>query len=262
MRAFFANSALAFATAMLATAAIHETGHALAAQGLGFAPSIYAFYENNPSGAPWQNLIILSAGPIASLIVGSLCFLWLRRAAARYSYWLLLLFWFAWLGILEFVNYLVVTPWLTAGDTAQIADVLHWPLGARYALAAAGIAIVLLLLRPAARSMFALAPQDVALDTGFARRRYIMRGFYLPLILGVALTALGGIGTNPLAVGLGLLATFGNIDLIAMSLFVAQTVPVPHRGTSAVLRIEPAAIALWIAIVLFYIFALPGGLRV
>ncbi|MBV8490684.1 MAG: hypothetical protein JO199_09160 [Candidatus Eremiobacteraeota bacterium] len=262
MKAFSINSALAFSTAMLATAALHETGHALAAQALGFAPKIYAFYEDNPTGTAAQSLLILAAGPIVSLIAGLALAMWYRFTTPRYSYWRLLLFWLAWLGIMQFVNYLIVTPWLSAGDTAQMADILRWPLWGRYAVSLAGIAILIALLRPAATSMFAAAPSTIPLGDGRDRRRYIMAGFYLPLLAGVALTAVAGIGTNPVAVLLGLLGTLGNIDVIALALFRANVAEVPVRAAGAPLRIEPVAIALWVAIVLFYVTLLPRGLSV
>lgn len=262
MRAYFVNSAFAFSIAMLITATLHEAGHGFAAQALGFAPRIYAFYENNPTGTAAQNLIILAAGPLASLLVGAICLTWYRRTSPRYGFERLLLFWFAWLGIMEFVNYVIVTPWLSAGDTAQIADILHWPVAARYALALAGIAMLVLLLRPAAQTMLAAAPQDMPLETPRERRRFILRGFYLPLIAGVALTAAAGIGSNPYIVALGLFGTFGNIDVIAMALFRAHDAAVPARKPGAPLRVEPAAVALWVASVLFYVLFLRHGLPV
>ncbi len=63
-RALFVNSALAFASAELLTAALHESGHGLAAQFFGFSPHIYAFYENNPSGDACETLTILAAGGV------------------------------------------------------------------------------------------------------------------------------------------------------------------------------------------------------
>lgn len=247
---------------MLATAVLHETGHGLAAQGLGFSPKIYAFYENNPAGTPAQNLVILAAGPIASLLIGSLCLIWYKMTEARYNFGRLLLFWFAWLGIMEFVNYIIVTPWLTAGDTAQIADILNLSIAARYGVALIGIAILIILLRPAAETMLALAPADFPLESGAERRRFIMRGFYLPLLAGTALTALGGIGTNPVNVMLGLLGTLGNIDVIATALFRAHDARVRQRFPSSPPRVEPVALLLYLATVAFYIAFLPRGLPV
>jgi hypothetical protein len=262
VKAFSVNSALAFAIAMLVTAAIHETGHGLAAQSLGFFPKIYAFYEDNPAGTAAQNLIILAAGPLTSLLVGLLCMAVLYRTTPRYSFWRLLLFWFAWLGIMEFVNYLIVTPWLTMGDTAQIANILHWPTAARYGIALVGIAFLIVLSKPAAATMFSLAPSGVPLQSGSERRRYIMRGFYLPLLAGTVLTALGGIGTNPLNLALGLLGTLGNIDVIALALYRVKDARVQETLSAAPLRVEPAALLLFAVVVAFYDVFLPRGLPV
>jgi hypothetical protein len=260
--AFSINSALAFASAELMTIAFHETGHGLVAQALGFKPHIYAFYENNPTGSTQQSLLILAGGPLASVILGLLFMLWYRKDEARYTFGRLLLFWLAWLGIMEFVNYLIVTPWLGPGDTAQFADLLGWSVATRYAIACVGIVLLIALTGPAARTMFAVAPADVPLDTPADRRRYIIRGFYLPLIGGTVLTAFGGIG-GPIAVtGLGMLGTFGNIDVVAFALFRTAGPTVARRSAGAPLRIEPTAIALYAALVLLYVFVIARGLPV
>jgi hypothetical protein len=262
----FVNSAVAFAAAELLTAALHETCHGLVAQALGFAPKIYAFYENNPTGTPAQSAAILAAGPLGSLVLGGLLRLWYGRAKALHGFWRLLLFWLAWLGIMEFVNYLIVTPWLTAGDTAQLADIFGAPLWSRYAVALLGAGLVFLLAPFAAEDMFALAPAGAPLDPSRARRRYIMRGFYLPLFAGVVLTGLAGIGGRPEFVFFGLLGTLGNIDIVAASLYVRRpgvTPPPPADPIAATQpRIEPAAIALYVALALFYILVLSRGLPV
>ena len=152
----------------------------------------YAFYENNPTGTPAQSAAILAAGPLGSLVLGGLFRLWYDRLKSSHGFWRLLLFWLAWLGIMEFVNYLIVTPWLTAGDTAQLADIAGAPLWSRYAAALLGAGLVFLLAPSAAADMFAVAPAATLLDEPRARRRYIMRGFYLPLFAGVVLTGLAG----------------------------------------------------------------------
>jgi hypothetical protein len=262
----FVNSALAFATAQLLTAALHETCHGLVAQALGFAPKIHAFYENNPTGTPAQSAAILAAGPIGSLVLGGLFRLWYGRGKALYGFWRLLLFWLAWLGIMEFVNYLIVTPWLAAGDTAKLADIFGAPLWTRYAIALLGAGFVFLLTPFAAADMFATAPAGTPLDEPRARRKYILRGFYLPLFAGVVLTGLAGIGGRPEFVFFGLLGTLGNIDLVAASLYVRRPVltppPLAEPAAAPQPRIEPAGIALYVALVLFYVLVLSRGLPV
>lgn len=190
--AFFVNSAFAFASAQLLTAALHEAGHGIVAQLLGFSPHIYAFFEDNPAGNARQTLTILAAGPVASLVFGALFWLWYRRSKPRYGFGRLLLLWLALLGVMTFINYLIVTPWLSPGDTAQFADVLGWPTTARYGMAAFGVVLLVALARPAATAVLMASPRAVSLDSPSTRRRYLFHGFYLPLIAGVALTALAG----------------------------------------------------------------------
>jgi len=260
---FAINSALAFATAELLTAALHETGHALAARVLGFAPRIYAFYENNPHGTTLQDIVVLAAGPVASLLFGVLFLALFRKTSRYYSYGRLLLLWLGWLGVMEFVNYLIVTPWLAAGDTAQIANRLGWPELPRYAVAALGIVAVFFLGRPAAVAMCAVAPANVALGAALERRRYLFLGFYLPLIAGTLLTALAGIGSRADIVFLGLFGTFGNIDLVgAAMLFVRAPIEFRERAIDAPLRVEPAALVLFALVSLWYITALSRGVAV
>jgi hypothetical protein len=260
---FGLNSTLAYASAGLLTAALHETGHGLAAQSLGFAPRIYAFYEDNPSGTTAQDLIILAAGPLTSLALGVLFLALFQRGQPRYTFGRLFLFWLGWLGVLEFVNYLVVTPWLSAGDTAQIANRLGWALWPRYLVAAAGIGIVVLLARPAAVTMLAVAPESIPIKSPADRRRFIFGGFYLPLFAGTLLSGLGGIGTLAVAVGYGLLAGLGNIDLIGTAMYSARgSLVVPERRNGAPLRIEPMAVVLFVLIVAAYIALLSHGLPV
>lgn len=261
--ALIVTSALAFAAAELLTAALHEAGHGIAAQLLGFSPHIYAFYEDNPVGNTAQTLTILAGGPLASGVLGVLFWVWYRRSKPRYSFGRLLLLWLAVLGVMELVNYLIVTPWLAAGDTAQFADVLHWSTLARYGLASVGVVLLIALARPAAHAMLAVSPRGTPLDSQRERRRFIVAAFYLPLFAGIALTALAGIGSRPVTVGYGLLATLGNIDIVAAALYARVTPPrEDERGPDAPLRIEPGAILLYAALVALYVFAFSRGVPI
>jgi len=260
---FGINSALAFATAELLTAALHETGHAVAAQLLGFSPRIYAFFEDNPHGTRAQDLAILAAGPLTSLFVGVLLLLLFVRGEKRYSFSHVLLLWLSWAGIMEFVNYLFVTPWLADGDTAQIADRLGWGLSARYAVMALGALFVFLLARTAAATMLATAPLGIPLETDGERRRFLFRGFYLPVVGGTLLTALGGIGGLPLIAFYGTLATLGNLDIVGAAMWMVRApIAVRKRGVDARLRVEPIAIGLFILVVIWYIVALSRGIPI
>jgi hypothetical protein len=164
---------------------------------------------------------------------------------------------------MEFVNYLIVTPFLAAGDTGQIADILGAPLWTRFVVTAVGIAAVFALARLAATTMVAVAPHDTPLDTASDRRRFIMRAFFLPFFGGLVLTAVGGTGGNPSLIALGLLGTLGNIDIVSAATGASARIDVPRRsGEDAVVRVEPIAIILYVAMIASYVFILSRGLPV
>ncbi len=228
---------------------------------LGFSPKIYAFYEDNPTGTPLQSLIILAAGPCTSLLLGAIFLLWLRRGVPRYTLPRLFLFWMAWSGIVLFVNYLIVTPLLRGGDTSAFLDILNAPLWTRWAWCAIGIVAIVRLAPVAKEAMFAIAPQGVELDSWRAQRSYVMGGFYLPLIGGVALLVPAGIGGNPAIVALGIFAAFGNIDIIAATLYRRLEPPRRH-GVDTSLRLEPFALGAYLAMVALYVFVFSHGMPV
>ncbi len=263
MVARFANAALAFASATMLTVVIHEASHGLVAQALGFSPKIYPFFENNPTGTPLQNVLIAAGGPVGSLLTGIL-FAWLYlRGPARYSFWRVLLCWLAFLGIIEFVNYLIVTPWLAAGDTAVICDRLGLGIVPRYALAALGIALLIALGGWAARMTYAVAPASVVLDDRRERVRYILRHFYVPAFAGLALVALASIDGQPLYVLYGLLGAFGSTDIVGVALGSARRPPLRRaQGDDAPMRVAPAAVALYVLLLGFYAVVLVHGVPV
>jgi hypothetical protein len=83
------------------------------------------------------------------------------------------------------------------------------------------------------------------------------------LIVGVALTALAGIGSRPLYVVYGLLGTLGNIDIVSAARFADGVPPNDEeRGADAPLRIEPLALVLYTALVLVYVIAFARGVPV
>jgi hypothetical protein len=224
---------------------------------------VYAFYENNPSGSAGETVAILAAGPISSLILGAAFWTWYRRTKPRYSYGRLLLLWLALVGVMEFINYLIATPWLPAGDTARIADVFGLPALARYGMSLIGIASLVVLGRPAAGALLALAPRSVEVDTAHARQRFFM-AFVLPsLLAGVACTALAGIGSHPFYVAYGLFGTLATIDIVVAARYADGVPPSEReRGNDGQVRIEPTAVALYAALVALYVFALSRGVPV
>lgn len=254
--------ALAFASAEMVVVFLHECAHALAALGLGFHPIVYAFYENNPSGDRNQDAIIAAAGPLASLLFGAITMYSIRRRRG-YSYFNLLLFWFGFLGVAEFINYAIVTPWFTAGDTGLIAERLGISVPARYLISLIGWVMLWIFGRPAIRAMLRFAPPGSVLTKPADRLRFARRMLFLPYMLGLALYAPAGIGTKAIHVFYGLLGTAGNggaLQFAVMSAPHIAQLEKPPSGEPP--RITLAAVAGYLICLAFYVFVLARGLPI
>jgi len=253
--------ALAFATAELVVVFFHECCHAIAARALGFFPSVYAFYENNPSGTPFQDIVIAAAGPLGSFVSGILIFVLARRQRG-YSYVHLLVFWLGVLGVTEFINYLIVTPWLTGGDTGLIAERLGLPVYARYLVSLAGWLLLGLFGAAVARAALHIAPSGVALSAPYERKRYLRRMLLLPYLLGLVLYAPAAIGTKPFFVLLGFLGTAGTAGVLQSAVFAANRARETDRPKAAPPKVEPPAVVAYLGCVVFYVTVLAHGLPI
>ena len=212
----FLNSAFAFSIAELVDSAVHEFGHGFMALIFGRSPMIFAFSEQNASAPRLEQAAILSLGPLTSLVLGWLALAWSWNRSAQESgkfFW----FWLAWSALMEFVNYLIVTPFLTIGDTAQIVALLHAPHWVSYFVSALGIAALFCLGGLARRHMLRLNSEQ-ELRTTQQTRRYMRRTFYWPAILGTILTSLVFVGGRLSSVALGLLSALGTLDVIALAI--------------------------------------------
>jgi hypothetical protein len=255
------NSGLAFASATLITTALHEASHGFVAKALGFSPKIYPFFEDNPRGTTSQDILILAGGPVGSLVFG-IAFAWMYyRGSTKYSFGRFLLCWLALLGVIEFVNYLIVTPWLSGGDTAVIADRLGWQAAPRYAVAAVGLVALFVLALPAARMMAAAAPAGTPLETPRERRRWLSLAFYIPAFAGIVLVAPATLGIKPEFALYGLLAAFGSTDIVGVS-FGAARAPTAtgERRRDDPIRISWGGVALYAGLLIVYTRILVYGL--
>jgi hypothetical protein len=112
--------------------------------------------------------------------------------------------------------------------------------------------------------MLDAAPAGAELETGRQRARYVRNAFYLPFFAGLALVALAGIGGKPLYVFYGLLATIGTLDLLGPAIPTAGRLRLSERAalSPAPLAVVPIAVALYLALALFYVFALSRGVPI
>lgn len=142
-RLLLANSALALTLAAPVAVTLHELAHAVAGLALGSA----AVLSSNsvayvPELAPSDEVLAAAAGPVFSLVLGTVVFLALRNAGRGFGR--LLALWTGLVSMQNFAGYLLIAPFAEAGDTGQIMAILGAPAVAYVASAVLGVALTLL----------------------------------------------------------------------------------------------------------------------
>lgn len=125
-RTLTANSTLAFVLASMVNVTLHESAHAVAGLAQGLTPTITTFAVDYAGTAtPRQQITTALAGPFFSLVMG----LVMLVVARNWGTGLVRLFWM-WLpfmGIMNFVGYLFIAPFASAGDTGQALTLMGAP---------------------------------------------------------------------------------------------------------------------------------------
>jgi hypothetical protein len=187
-RRLFLNSTLAFVSAFFLTTMAHELGHFAAYIALGAHPILF----HNAVETPGQVLAVPSriigalAGPVVSLLQGiALAFVVRKRAEAQPVD--LLVLWLSLLGLVNFFGYLMMTPLSTVGDTGQVAELLHVPYAYRVLVAAAGLGILLLLVRSVGAKFSRFVPSADPLP---AKKGILYQLILFPLLIGSGINTL------------------------------------------------------------------------
>jgi hypothetical protein len=232
------------------------------AKALSASPTISAFAEQNTNVSAHHEVLILLCGPLTTLAIGLLFLAVFKAQRAHYSFSRLLFFWLAWTAIMNFVNYLIVTPWLKAGDTAQIVSLTRAPAYTSYAIASVGILLLIGLARTSANSMLAVAPEELRLTARPERARYFRRGFLYPVAAGTALLTPLLLASQPDNTRLGLLGAIGIVDIVSVGIRAvgARREPAGPEQDDPI-RISGPGIMLLIALVALYAFILSPGLH-
>ncbi len=125
-KTFLANSTLAFVLAAIVNTTLHELAHAVAGLTQGLVPTLAPFSVSyTPEGTPGQQIVTAAAGPTFSLVMGVL----LMVLARRWGKGLVRLFfvWLAFMGVMNFVGYLIIAPIAQVGDTGQVLSLAGAP---------------------------------------------------------------------------------------------------------------------------------------
>lgn len=190
-RTLFVHSLLAFTIAFLASTLIHEGAHAVTALALGRHPVLHHNYvamaaEPPPSAA--ARLWVPASGPLASLVLGVGCLLWVRsrQTATLVS---LTTLWLALKAFIGFFGYLLMGPLFAYGDTGRVYTALGLPGLVSWLLALGGLAALVAVVRGTTSDFERHAPPALP-GRERSRRRLANAMIAWPLFSGVVVTTL------------------------------------------------------------------------
>ena len=185
------NSTLLFSIATVATMTMHEFGHFIAA--VFFHAKEAALHHNYASyqleELPLTNqLIIVAAGPLFSLLLGIVFNLLCSRYSKRNLLFLFLLYMSAF-GYIAFGGYLIIAPLFSNGDTGFICSALNFPMWLTIIVALVGVAFMLYIMKILSRYFVELATPEIINDKT-QRRAFFNTLIKFPLYLGIVITTL------------------------------------------------------------------------
>jgi len=176
------NSTLAFVSAFIITTVIHEGGHFVSYFLFGAKPTLYHNYVQTLAQQLSLNVKVISglAGPFSSLFQGiifGLLVTGLQKSNARY----LLYLWLSLLGFINFFGYLVMTPLSTAGDTGQVAELLHLGYPIRIIIAITGFILLIFAVMKMGKYFSIFIPNESARKS---KAKYVYHVMFFPIIIG------------------------------------------------------------------------------
>lgn len=168
-------STVALVLGQVVVIVLHETSHAVSGLLLGLTPTQFTSQVRySPAPSAGQQAVTALTGPAFSLVSGLLV---VALARLRPPGWWRL--WLAWAGFLsaqEGIGYLIIAPFVGAGDTGSALEALRAPGWVAWALAVVGAMLMVLLARRVA-----------AVAVTWARDLYELRALLVwPWLIGTA----------------------------------------------------------------------------
>lgn len=122
-----ANSAVAFALAVLVSTTLHELAHALAGLVQGGAPELFPFSvdQGDAGRSDGQQIATALAGPVFSVVAGSVVLAVPLQGLS--SFWRLTWLWLGATSVQSAFGYLITGPFVTDGDIGKVWDLTGTP---------------------------------------------------------------------------------------------------------------------------------------
>ncbi|MCF8238802.1 MAG: hypothetical protein K9I85_11640 [Saprospiraceae bacterium] len=175
-----------FVAAFALTTYLHEGTHALIAKWAGVHPVLFHSYVSYSEVGvpPMDQLWIAAAGPIWSLFQG-LFFLWIGWRFGKKDLTHLFWIWLGIMGMVVFLGYIMMGPFMEYGDTGKIYAILATPQIVTIGLAIIGLVGIVFIFRR-------ITPQLSQIIERFRTEvsSPVFQLFILPIILGTGLNVL------------------------------------------------------------------------
>ena len=185
------NATCVYIAAFLLTELLHELAHALMALALGGQPVLYnSSVRNLDSLSNSKQVLVALAGPVFSLLQGLVVLVFARKSRATGPVALFALF-FGAFGVINFLGYLMITPFVPYGDLGQVAAIWRLPMPLVIGAAvAAGITLTISIRRLAPLFM-RFVPAEVATPATRADKGRMLRALIAwPWLIGSVLITL------------------------------------------------------------------------
>lgn len=179
-----------FVVAFGLTTFLHEFAHAITAKMVGVESVLfhsYVSYDNSTTSSIHQ-IYILSSGPLISLLQ-AFVFLFLLRKRVKIDFIALLYLWLGIIGMVVFLGYIMMGPFMPYGDTGKIYAILSIPNYISFSLTILALIVIILFFRKLTH-VFANFLFQLKGESEFESKKSFMLFFVLTLITGTVFNIL------------------------------------------------------------------------
>ncbi len=183
------NSILAYCSASIFSTIIHESGHFLTALSLDLKSCLYHNYvESSGDESFFASIMVPAGGPVISILTGIL-FIYIYKWFSN-SYLSLFTFWLGIKSILGFLGYLMIAPFIAAGDTGKIFSLLEIPIIWQLLAAVIGLGIAIVFLLRIYKGFELFIAEEIASNEKLKRSGWTKSLIMYPLFIGIPVTTL------------------------------------------------------------------------
>ncbi len=184
------NLIAVFVAGFALTTFLHEIAHAITAKMVNTEPVLFHSYVSYDSLATpaMHQLYIAAAGPLFSLLQ-ALIFIRLLHTKTKIDFVAFLYLWMSIIGMVVFLGYIMMGPFVSYGDTGKIYTILAVPEYISLALAATALICIIYFFRKLTLVIGHFIFQ-LKTETGYENKKAISLFFVFPLLIGTLINVL------------------------------------------------------------------------